>query len=71
MRTKQVFIGAENRRIAEARFIPPPGDVLRAGCQAWLQWVHGWASRPLHLLISMALAHYQFETLHPFTDGNG
>ena len=73
LRTNQVFIGAKHRRISEARFVPPPaGDQLRAMCERWIEWLT--APEPtahIHLLARIALAHYQFETLHPFTDGNG
>jgi Fic family protein len=70
VRTTQVFIGAENRRVSEARFVPPPpGDLLRDGLQAWQRWIN--EKHDLHAVGQAALAHYQFETLHPFTDGNG
>lgn len=70
VRTTQVFIGAENRRISDARFVPPPaGDLLRDGLQAWQRWIN--QPYDLHAVGQAALAHYQFETLHPFTDGNG
>lgn len=73
LRSTQVFIGAKNRRVTEARFIPPPpGDRLRAMCERWIEWLT--ASIPvssIQLIARVAMAHYQFETLHPFTDGNG
>lgn len=73
IRPRQVFIGARDRRLSEARFIPPPpGDQLRAACERWVQWIT--APGPvacIPLIARVAMAHYQFETLHPFTDGNG
>ncbi|MEU1985764.1 Fic/DOC family N-terminal domain-containing protein [Nocardia sp. NPDC019395] len=70
IRPHQVAIGARYRPIEEARFVPcPPGDQLAAGVAAWLQWIADRDRMPL--VASMALAHYQFETLHPFGDGNG
>jgi cell filamentation protein, protein adenylyltransferase len=70
VRTKQVFIGSSGRRVADARFVPPPpGDQLKAGVDAWVEWINRDGSMPL--VIKMALGHYQFESLHPFTDGNG
>ena len=73
VRERQVFIGAKNRPITEARFIPPPpGDQLAALYGDWLEWVNdGSLHEHLHLLVRIALAHYQFETIHPYTDGNG
>ena len=73
IRESQVFLGAKHRRVTEARFIPPPpGDQLRAMCERWVEWLS--APAPLaqiQLIPRIAMAHYQFETLHPFIDGNG
>jgi Fic family protein len=73
IRETQVFIGAKNRRVAEARFVPPPpGDQLRAACERWVEWLTAAAPRAeIQLIARVAMAHYQFEALHPFTDGNG
>jgi Fic family protein len=73
IRESQVFIGAKHRRVSEARFIPPPpGDQLRAMCERWITWLSATAPvEQIQLLPRVAMAHYQFETLHPFTDGNG
>lgn len=73
IRESQVFIGAKHRRVSEARFIPPPpGDQLRVMCERWVGWLS--ATEPIEqiqLIARVAMAHYQLETLHPFTDGNG
>lgn len=73
LRSTQVFIGAKHRRIADARFVPPPpGDQLLAMCERWLAWVTDPSpGQNIQLIARLAMAHYQFETLHPFTDGNG
>jgi Fic family protein len=66
-----VWIGDKNRPIEEARFVPPPpDDRLTAGLDDWQAWVQ---ADHTHLapIVRAALAHYQFETLHPFADGNG
>ena len=71
LRTDFVWIGEKHRPIEEARFVPPPADDrLRAGLDAWQSWVQ--ADHP-HLapVVKAAMGHYQFETLHPFGDGNG
>jgi Fic family protein len=71
VRDRQVVIGAPNSRVVEARFVPPPpGDLLQAGVDQWLEWV-GRSPEDLSPVVRAALAHYQFETLHPFSDGNG
>lgn len=71
VRTTQVFIGVGNRRVDSARFVPPPADHrLTDGLLAWQTWVRE-SSSSVPTVIRVAAAHYQFETLHPFHDGNG
>jgi Fic family protein len=70
LRERYVLIGPDNCRVSEARFIPPPhGDQLRDGLSDWEKWINAEDSIPL--LVKVAAGHYQFETLHPFSDGNG
>ncbi|WP_204745177.1 Fic family protein [Glycomyces paridis] len=70
LRTVQVAIGNGGSSIESARFIPmPPGIELRAAVQDLLDWIRDGADRDP--VVSAAMAHYQFETLHPFSDGNG
>lgn len=70
LRSIQVFIGLHAGRVEEARFVPPPpGDQLEAGMQAWHRWIN--EAHDVPLIARVALGHYQFETLHPFNDGNG
>ncbi|HYI98855.1 MAG TPA: Fic/DOC family N-terminal domain-containing protein [Thermoleophilaceae bacterium] len=70
VRDRQVVVGQQRGPITEARFIPPPpGNLLDEGVQAWLSWVNSTSEMPE--VVRAALAHYQFETLHPFSDGNG
>ncbi len=70
IRNRIVVIGTPGRGFSDARFVPPPpGDQLRAGVENLLGWI---ANPPgLPTVIQAAMAHYQFETLHPFSDGNG
>ena len=71
LRDRQVLIGARGSAIQEARFVPPPpGDQLRARLEDWIAWVND-PPADLPAVVLAALAHYQFETLHPFSDGNG
>jgi Fic family protein len=54
----------------EIIYTPPVGeDVIRNLLTNWEQFVHN--SNELDPLIVMAVAHYQFEAIHPFLDGNG
>lgn len=73
LRVTQVFIGAKHRRVGEARFVPPPpGDQLRGMCERWIEWLTAPGPQAaIPLIARIAMAHYQFEVLHPFTDGNG
>lgn len=51
-------------------YTPPAGEsLIREKLANWERFVHG--SEDLDPLVRMAVAHYQFEAIHPFTDGNG
>lgn len=68
-RTSQNWIGAAGLTLNEALFVPPnPADMLAAmgELEAFMN-----ADTALDPLIAAALIHYQFETIHPFLDGNG
>ena len=70
-REDPVWIGERHRPIHDSRFVPcPPGDRLAAGLGAWEAWVQA-EHEHLPPVLRAALAHYQFETLHPYGDGNG
>ncbi|MGA8331353.1 MAG: Fic/DOC family N-terminal domain-containing protein [Mycobacterium sp.] len=70
LRESNVYIGERSKGIEASRFVPPPfGDYLSEGVSEWEKWIHAKDDYPL--LIKIAMAHYQFETLHPFSDGNG
>ncbi len=72
IRTSQVVIGSHRgARVRDARFIPsPPGIDFEGRVRDCIEWV----MRPndaIDPLVMAGMAHYQFETLHPFNDGNG
>jgi Fic family protein len=69
LRTSQNWIGAPGATIETATFVPPPPDALNALLDDLETFVHEEAALPP--LIQAALLHYQFETIHPFLDGNG
>lgn len=70
LRERLVCIGDRGRGIEQSRFVPPPnGDPLREGVSDWEKWIN--ADQEMPALVKVALGHYQFETLHPFSDGNG
>jgi Fic family protein len=67
IRTSQNWIGGT--RPGNARFVPPPPHDVPRALSALEKWIHG--DDPLPPLVKAGLAHVQFETIHPFLDGNG
>ncbi len=71
VRRIQVVIGSRGGRVTDARFIPMPGgSALEAGVQDLVTWMQE-QTVEIDPIVATAMAHYQFETLHPFNDGNG
>ena len=68
-RTRQNWIGPEGTPLERAAFVPPPHTSLPELLDDWEKYVH--ESRGVPPLLRCALMHFQFETIHPFTDGNG
>ncbi|MGE3962326.1 MAG: Fic family protein [Dehalococcoidia bacterium] len=69
LRDRQVWIGDDGTPIGEARFVPPPHPRLPELLTEWERWAN--ADNPIPPLVKAALLHYQFETIHPYLDGNG
>jgi Fic family protein len=70
LRQRQVYIGEQDAGIENSRFVPPPpGHEPVQGVSEWEKWIN--ADDDIPLAVKAALGHYQFETLHPFSDGNG
>lgn len=67
-RRTQNWIGGT--RPGNARFVPPPPQQVEP-CMAALESFLHQQQGPMPVLITAALAHVQFETIHPFLDGNG
>lgn len=66
-RTMQNWIGGSN--VNNARYVPPPPYEMQASLDNFEKYMHAEQETPI--LIRCALIHYQFETIHPFNDGNG
>lgn len=67
IRRSQNWIGGT--RPGNACFVPPPHEEVAPALAALERWVH--SDDPLPPLVKAGLAHVQFETIHPFLDGNG
>ncbi len=67
-RRSQNWIGPAGCMLANASFVPPPPDRLMDCLGAWENFLHDDSLPPI---IHAALAHSQFEAIHPFLDGNG
>jgi Fic family protein len=67
VRSTQNWIGGT--RPGNAHFVPPPPDAVPEALAALDSWLH--RDDPLPLLVRIGLVHVQFETIHPFLDGNG
>jgi Fic family protein len=67
-RRSQNWIGPPGSTLASATYVPPPPSELVGCLGAWEKFLHESRLPPL---VTVALAHYQFEAIHPFLDGNG
>ncbi len=67
VRRSQNWIGGT--RPGNARFVPPPPEVVPELMAQLEKWLH--SDDALPPLVKAGLAHVQFETIHPFLDGNG
>jgi Fic family protein len=68
-RTTQNWIGPAGASLQQATFVPPPVPEMRAALNDFELFLHRREALPV--LIEAGLAHAQFETIHPFLDGNG
>jgi Fic family protein len=68
LRTTQNFIGS-TPYIQDARYVPPPPNEIPDLLDDLLEYAN--QETNLHPLLRIGLIHYQFETIHPFLDGNG
>ena len=69
LRRSQNWIGPGGCTLAEAAFVPPPPEEVPQALGDLEKFLHRDDDMPL--LIKIGLAHVQFETIHPFLDGNG
>jgi Fic family protein len=69
LRRSQNWIGPGGCTLNEASFVPPPKDEVPQALSYLERFIHN--DDPMPALIKIGLAHAQFETIHPFLDGNG
>ncbi len=69
IRTSRNWIGSRDNRPGTAMFVPPAVDDMLHSFDDLERFIHEDTSIPP--LVKIALVHYQFETIHPFLDGNG
>jgi Fic family protein len=67
-RDSQNWIGPEHATLSEATFVPPPVHEMKQALDNFERFLY---DDELPALIHVGLAHAQFETIHPFLDGNG
>lgn len=68
-RYSQNWIGGQGSTLKNARYIPPNVEDMTLAMSDLEKYIN--ADDDLDVLIRSALIHYQFETIHPFLDGNG
>ncbi len=68
-RTSQNWIGHTGCSLEQATYVPPPPHEMIAALSDLEKFLHD--PTPMPTLIKIGLAHAQFETIHPFLDGNG
>lgn len=69
LRRSQNWIGPQGASLQDAIFVPPPPAEVAPALGAWERFLHDPGDLPA--LVRIGLAHAQFETIHPFLDGNG
>lgn len=74
-RVTQNWIGAQSVNLSNATFVPPPVPEMTEALDNFEKFLHARRERAdrthYPVLVECGLAHAQFETIHPFLDGNG
>jgi Fic family protein len=64
LRAVQVYVG-------DSSYVPPPPHDVSLYMMQWLRWLGSDEAFRYEAITRVALAHHQFEAMHPFADGNG
>lgn len=70
IRNSQVYIGLPGSKVTEALYLPPNPQNLPQLLSQWEAYVND-ENEEKDPLVQIGIAHYQFEAIHPFLDGNG
>lgn len=68
LRVVQNWLGGSNWHPLDAEYVPPPHELVRPLMDDLAEYASGGLHAPL---VQAAIVHAQFETIHPYTDGNG
>ena len=68
-RDSQNWIGPQGSALSDAQYVPPPPHEMQKSLDNLEKFLHD--EKPMPALLKVGLAHAQFETIHPFLDGNG
>ena len=68
-RRSQNWIGPQGSTLKTAVYVPPNPEDMQSAMSEWEAFIN--SEDEIDPLIKVALIHYQFETIHPFLDGNG
>ena len=67
-RRSQNWIGSPNSNLQTARYVPPTVEDMQTAMSDLEKFINDY---DMDILLKTSLVHYQFETVHPFLDGNG
>lgn len=66
--SSQNWIGSSNSNLQTAKYVPPTVKDMVSAMSDLEKFINDY---DMDILLKIALVHYQFETIHPFLDGNG
>lgn len=70
-RKTQNWVGPGGCTLKDATYVPPPVHEMNEALGQWEKYLHSRSRKKYPILIDCGLIHSQFETIHPFSDGNG
>ena len=71
LRIAQNYIVRHSEKSKQVRYVPPPHKLVQPMLEDMLEFIRKTPDSTMSGLVQCAMAHYQFEAIHPFSDGNG